>query len=558
MTALGFASGLPNALIVGSLSAWLSNAKVDLTTIGIVSWITLAYAFKFLWAPLVDWSGPAFLKSVGRRRLWLIFSQSVIAACFLGLSKIDPRVGIGTFAGLAALAAFFSATQDVVIDTWRIETSSDKAPLDVLSTRYQLGYRIAAFTGGAFALLLADAWRTAADLAAGWPRVFIVMTVFMALTVVASALAPEPLLQPRKAPTENAQSNRQAAKRRVFALTPVLLGWLWAASSIIGFMVSSLTSETPPNVGEFQIKKVPLILFATTGLPLILAYILVKRDDFTEVQTVRSGFYRVTDTLYSRILEPLVEIAGRFGVWAMPVLAMVMTYRISDAIWGAFANPFYLNVLGHSNADVALASKMVGVIATILGITLSGVVLLRLGRITALIIGAIIAALTNLLYADLAVGAPALSTFLAFTGIGPLFEISANALVTLVKGTGATILDGVTTGPALAHLTAAIFIENIAGGFAGSVYVAWLSSIVNKKFAAVQYALLSSLTLLISSIFRPRIGNYIDTVGAAGPAAKAAAFYDVFVFSTAIGFVAVALCVVEWWRQRLTSRKLHS
>ncbi|MET0183642.1 MAG: beta-lactamase induction signal transducer, partial [Caulobacterales bacterium] len=78
MTALGFAAGLPNALVIGSLSAWLSNAQVELTTIGIVSWIALAYAFKFLWAPLLDWGGPPILKSVGRRRAWLFLAQGVI------------------------------------------------------------------------------------------------------------------------------------------------------------------------------------------------------------------------------------------------------------------------------------------------------------------------------------------------------------------------------------------------------------------------------------------------------------------------------------------------
>ncbi len=193
---------------------------------------------------------------------------------------------------------------------------------------------------------------------------------------------------------------------------------------------------------------------------------------------------------------------------------------------------------------------MVGVIATIVGIALGGLSLLHLGRMTSLVLGALIAALTNLLYADLAVGAPVLNAFLSATGIGPLFEALTGGVLALVSGTGATVLDGVTPGPALARLSAAVFAENIAGGFAGAVYVAWLSSIVNKKFAAVQYALLSSLTLLIGVIFRPRIGAYIDAHEAAEAGGRAHAFYDVFVFATWIGMIAVALCVVEWFRQR--------
>ncbi len=334
MTAFGFAAGLPNALVIGSLSAWLSNAQVELTTIGIISWIALAYAFKFLWAPLLDWGGPPLLKTVGRRRLWLFFTQGVITACLFGLSQIDPRTDIGTFAGLAALAAFFSATQDIVIDAWRIEVASDRAPLDLLSTRYQLGYRIAAFAGGAVALLMADVWQTPTDLAAGWPLTFTFMAALMGLTLVASALAPEPLLRPREARAPNAAYDFAAARRRASALVPVLIGWGWAACAIIGFMIASLTSAAPPSVADFQNQSVPLILLATTGLPLALSYWLARQGGaLPEEEGAQSGLFRVTDILYARILGPLVDIAGRFWLWALPIIALVMTYRIADSIW---------------------------------------------------------------------------------------------------------------------------------------------------------------------------------------------------------------------------------
>jgi PAT family beta-lactamase induction signal transducer AmpG len=553
MTALGFSAGMPNALVIGSLSAWLSNAEVDLTTIGIVSWIALAYAFKFLWAPLLDWGGPPILKSVGRRRLWLFFTQGVIIACLLALSGVDPRTNIGLFAGLAAIAAFASATQDISIDAWRIEIANDRAPIDLLSVRYQLGYRIAAFAGGAVALLLADVWATATDLAAGWPATFVVMTVLMSFTLIATLLAPEPLLRPRE-PKPRAEGEAvAAAKRRALALAPVLIGWGWAASAIIGFMVASLTSATPPSVADFQNQQVPWILFATTGFPLAVAFYVARNTAQFEGEGAH-GLFAVTDTIYARVLGPLVDIAGRFWLWALPILALVLTYRIADSIWGSFANPFYLGILGHSNADVALASKMVGVIATIIGIALGGVALLRLGRMTSLVLGALVAALTNLLYADLAIGAQGLDAFLNATGIGWLFDAMARGLVGGIQSTGATVLDGVNLGPSLSQLIAAIFVENLAGGFAGAVYVAWLSSIVNKNYAAVQYALLSSLTLLIGVIFRPRIGAFIDSHGAAGDetatAARAMAFHDVFIFATWIGMIAVALCMVEWWRRR--------
>jgi len=551
MTALGFASGMPYALLIGTLSAWLSNAEVALTTIGILSWIALAYAFKFLWAPVLDWGGPPMLKTVGRRRAWMIFCQAVIVACLFGLSAIDPRANIGVFAALAAVAAFFSATQDIVIDAWRIETANERAPLDLLSVRYQLGYRVASFVGGAVALLLADVWATPTDLAAGWPATFAIMAVLMAIAMLGAVLAPEPLLRPRE--RKVATGDVELSRRRAMAVAPVLLGWAWALSAIIGFMVASLTAETPPSAADFQNEKIPWILFATTGFPLIVAYFIARNAPRFEGEGA-GGLYAMSDVLYSRILGPLVDIAGRFWLWAVPIILLVLTYRIADSVWGSFAFPFYLGVLGHSNADVALASKIIGVLATILGIALGGIALLRLGRMTSLVLGAVIAALTNLLYADLAVGGGAVSGFMSATGLAALFGAIAAGLVGLVQGLGGTFLDGVTLSPALSNLVAIIFMENVASGFAGAVYVAWLSSIVNKNYAAVQYALLSSLTLLIGVIFRPRIGAYIDE--RAPPdvegveAARAQAFADVFVFATWIGFIAVALCLVEWWRRR--------
>ena len=195
MAALGFASGLPYALLAGSLGAWMTNAGVSFATIGVLSWIGLFYAFKFLWAPMFDWLMPPFLTNVGRRRGWMALCQAVIAVCLIGMSLSDPRANIVGFALFAALGALSSASQDIVIDAWRIESANDRAPLDALSTQYQLGYRLAGIIGGAVALLLADLWAQPTDKAAGWPAIFVGMAVLMGLAVMASLAAPEPLLQ---------------------------------------------------------------------------------------------------------------------------------------------------------------------------------------------------------------------------------------------------------------------------------------------------------------------------------------------------------------------------
>jgi len=132
MTALGFASGLPFSLLVGSLGAWLTNAGLSFGAIGALSLIALFYAFKFIWAPVFDWLTPPGLSSIGRRRAWMVVCQGIIILCLFGITSIDPRENIAAFAALAALAAFASASQDIVIDAWRIESASVRAQLDRL------------------------------------------------------------------------------------------------------------------------------------------------------------------------------------------------------------------------------------------------------------------------------------------------------------------------------------------------------------------------------------------------------------------------------------------
>jgi MFS transporter, PAT family, beta-lactamase induction signal transducer AmpG len=549
MTALGFASGMPFALVVGSLGAWLANAGLGFGAIGTLSWIALFYAFKFLWAPMFDWLAPPFLNSMGRRRGWMVLCQALIVVCLFGIVFIDPRQNLALFAGLAAAAAFASASQDIVIDAWRIETADERTKIDFLSTRYQLGYRLAGILGGAVALLLADLWRTAGDAAAGWPQVYGWMAAMMGLCVFATIFAPEPLLKPRAA---EATSDDPAARQlRARAVLPVAIGWACSGAAIIGFMVYSLTAAKPASAAVFRDAATPWILLVTVGAPLAMSFWLARKP---EALAAPSNSKLLTDVLFSRVLAPLTDIVKRYWVWALPVLLLAMTYRIADSIWGSFANPFYISILQHSNSDVAVASKMVGVFATMGGIALGGVALAWIGRMPALIVGALLAAATNLLYADLAHGGAWIQGVLNATGLGGVLSAGLDGFVGSVQASGATIFSEVKLGEPLTRLTAVITMENIAGGFASAVHIAWLSSIVNRDYAAVQYALLSSLAMLVGVIFRPRIGAYVDEVKDAGLAAQADRFADVFVFAAWIGLIAVVLCLVELYRQRLVAR----
>lgn len=649
--ALGFAAGLPNALLVGSMAVWLINAGAGFGTIGALSWIGLFYAFKFIWSPAFDWLVPPFANSVGRRRAWMALCQIVIALCLFAMTFFDPRTSLLMFAVFAVIAAFASASQDIVIDAWRIETAQDGKQLDTITVRYQLGYRLSAIVGGALALLLTDVWAieraerylpsnpgvlagaygeltveasgdftyrldatdpaVAAltpdstpleeqfaipasvdgrpgetvplnfaiaggdtgpvissvrpgpqvdgltvtgdaflDPASGWPTIWVFMAVLMGLAVLATLAAPEAVVTP--APAQPAgQDDPEVRTLRRRAALPVAAGWAISGVALIGFMFYTLANPGA-SAAAFRDAATPWILLLTIGAPLAISFWLAQKPGALEAPVHSRAF---ADILFARVLAPLADIVRRYWVWALPVLALAMTYRIADSIWGSFANPFYVDILQHSNSDVAVASKMVGVVMTLAGIALGGVALATIGRMPALIFGGIVAAATNLLYFDLARGGVWIDGFLGATGIGPLFDWALRGFVGSVQATGATIFDGVATGAALTRLTAVIAMENLAGGLASAVHVAWLSSIVNKSYAAVQYALLSSLALLVGVIFRPRIGAYVDEAEAQGLAAQAERFADVFVFAAWIGLIAVALASLEWWRQSRVARR---
>jgi PAT family beta-lactamase induction signal transducer AmpG len=189
----------------------------------------------------------------------------------------------------------------------------------------------------------------------------------------------------------------------------------------------------------------------------------------------------------------LSELVRRLGWGVIIVLGLILSYRITDSIWGAFAFPFYLQELHYTGDEVAFASKIFGVLMTMAGIAIGGVMFVTIGRMPTLLIGAVVAAASNLLYADLAAGAPMIDSVLHMFGA-----------------------DGDLRMP---RLLVAISGENIAGGIAGAAFIAYLSSITSREYSAVQYALLSSLTFLVGSLGK-----------------------------AALGLVGVVFCVFEWIR----------
>jgi MFS transporter, PAT family, beta-lactamase induction signal transducer AmpG len=530
MALFGFASGLPFALFLGTLYAWLTEAEVDLETMGVFSLIGLAYAFQFLWSPLLNRVDIPVVKRLGKRKQWIVSAQIVLAIVLFAMSMLDPKTALGWFSLLAAIGAFASASQDIVINAWRIDVADDEATIDILSTVTQMGFRLSSLVGGALGLIIAAR--------IGWPQTYMVMGGIMLMIGIAGLFAPD-----AEAKRELGASAEELAELREpgqlrpairnWGLMAVGLLWAWALGTLIVFMVRSMTAapQSRPDPTEFTATYGPLIVIATIVLPALIAGLLVKlqRTGGRYVVTAaEAGLVRsndIADHLYRALVLPLTEFVGRIG-WALVlILALVLTYRICDAIWGTFAYPFYLGELKYTNDEVALASKFFGVGAIVLGLAFGGWLLTVIGRMPTLTLGAVLAASTNLLYADLATGGATMQAVSDLVGVTWLVEH--------LGGTGK-----------LARLMVTIGMENFSTGIAGAAYIAWLSSIVAKGHSAVQYALLSSLTLLIGTLGRGALGQMIEERG----------YYDMFVFVTLIGIIAVVLCVFEWIRERRYGR----
>ncbi len=196
MLALGFSAGLPLLLVLGTLSFWLREAGINRSTIGFLSWVGLAYGFKWCWAPLVDRLPiPLLTRMLGRRRSWLLFSQSMIVCGLVGMALSDPKVALMPIVWFALLTAFGSATQDIALDAFRIE-SADVDRQAALAAAYQTGYRLAMIWAGAGVLWIAARAEVANPGnydANGWRVAYLAMAASMIVGVVTVLFTREPV-----------------------------------------------------------------------------------------------------------------------------------------------------------------------------------------------------------------------------------------------------------------------------------------------------------------------------------------------------------------------------
>lgn len=383
MLALGFSAGLPLLLVLGTLSFWLREAGINRTTIGYLSWVALAYAFKWMWSPLVDRMPlPLLTRALGRRRSWLLLSQLMIMGGLVGMALSDPLTALNPIIWCALAVAFGSATQDIALDAFRIE-SADADHQAALAATYQTGYRLAMIWAGAGALWLAARVQGQVEgyMQQAWQVAYLVM----------------------------------------------------AASMLVG-MVTVLCSREPN----------PAPLPPSKGL---------------------------MDWLRGALVAPFADFIRRYRWQAALVLSLIAVYRISDVVMGIMANPFYVD-MGFSKDEVAAVTKVFGVVMTLLGAFVGGAMAMRWGVMRVLMLGAVLSAASNLLFAWLS-----------------------------------------TRGHDLTGLTLVVSADNLAGGIASAAFIAYLSSLTNVQYSATQYALFSSMMMLAPKWLAGFSGQFVDAYG---------------------------------------------
>jgi len=494
MLFLGFSAGLPLLLVLGTLSFRLREAGVDRTTIGFLSWVGLAYGLKWIWAPLVDRVRlPLMGRLLGQRRSWLLFAQLGVIGGLVGMALANPSQSLQPVVMFAVLVAFASATQDIALDAFRIESAGTEKQ-GALAAAYQTGYRLAMIWAGAGVLWIAA--RSESQAAAvyeqgAWQTAYLAMAASMLVGVATVLLSREPL--PRDAGVERAERVRSAER---FLREGIHFSWpqaLFFAALLL--LLATLVRAPMGGVGIGEV-----LVYAVMLAVAIAGMRSGWGEDRPWRVPVARGAAPAVAWVDGVVIQPFADFLQRYKWHAGLILALIAVYRISDVVMGIMANPFYVD-MGFTKDEVAAVSKLFGVIMTLVGAFLGGVLALRIGVMRTLMLGAILSAASNLLFAWLA-----------------------------------------TRGHDLRGLVFVVSADNLSSGIASAAFVAYLSSLTNVQYSATQYALFSSLMLLLPKYLAGYSGSYVDKFG-----------YENFFVGTAL--LGIPVLVLVWLATRnLTTR----
>ncbi|TBU98398.1 AmpG family muropeptide MFS transporter [Stutzerimonas kirkiae] len=528
---LGFAAGLPAILVFSTLSVWLREAGVSRETIGFASWISLAYAFKWVWSPMLDqWRLP-WIGRLGKRRSWLVLSQSLIALGLVGMALCNPQHNLGLLIALAVVVAFSSATQDIAIDAYRLEIAEQKLQA-TLAASYMTGYRIAMLLASAGALFLAE-WLGSSNLEynqAAWSTTYLLFALLILPGLLTSLLIPEP---PAAIPLSNEPScysfNHQFAAVGLLlvllisipAMINALIAQAWPRALLYAlFILGSLspmgrTLLVPVRrmLGEAARRQRPERFDFVHQAVSVLVLIILMVSSTGMCQSYWGGYWP-RGTMYllicwgclsapgrilmGPVLTPITDFILRYRWEALLLLGLIATYRMSDTVMGVMANVFYIDQ-GFSKDQIASVSKLFGLVMTLLGAAIGGLLIVRFSILPILFIGGLASAATNLLFMLL-----------------------------------------VDMGAHLNMLILTISFDNFSAGLASTAFVAYLSSLTNLKFSATQYAMLSSLMLLLPRLLGGYSGVMVEKIG----------YSDFFLVTALLGVPTLVLIVWQWCRTR--------
>jgi len=464
MLFLGFAAGLPILLIFSTLSVWLFKAGVNRATITLFSWVGFAYSFKFIWTPIVDNLKLPILGKLGHRRSWLLLSQLMIILSLIFISFTDPKTSLICTAIAAIFIAFSSATQDIVLDAFRIESAS-KNLQGALSSMYLTGYRIAMIVAGAGSLWIASFLGTEIYNQKVWQQVYQIMALLMLFGVLTVFYSSEPKIK------RNIEKN---SNQKIKFFIAFLV-------SLAGFILCYLYFK------DLFDSKDPIINFLNEFIKIIFCFLIFALIIFFLIKIK----FLNKESAKNAYAKPVLDFLNRYGSKATSILLLIGLYRISDVVLGVMANVFYIEK-GFSIAEIATYSKFFGTIATIVGGVIGGLASVHLGVMRSLFIGALISALSNILFAWLAL-------------------VTADVKI----------------------LAFVITADNVASGFAGATFIVYLSALTSIKFTATQYALFSSTMLFLPKLIAGYAGGFVNLFG-----------YPTFFIFTAIIGVPVLLLIM--------------
>ncbi len=481
MLFLGLSAGIPILLIFSSLSLWLREAGVERSAVTFFSWAALGYSFKFVWAPLIDKLPVPFLtRLMGRRRAWMLVSQLSIIGAILGMAFTDPSIAGNSLTWMALAAVwlgFSSATQDIVIDAYRIE-SADSDLQALMSSTYIAGYRIGMLIAGAGALFLASYYGSEMGVYnyQAWLYSYSIMAAVMLVGVATTLIIAEPEVAERDDYQHSAKEYAGFLLMFLFSVLGFIAVFYFSADSVSS--LKNALAETFGNkaLGGFIIGTARL--FLAIAVAMMIAFTLSK-SPVVNVDMVRSTY-----------VDPVKDFFARYGRGlAILLLALVGLYRISDIVLGIIANVFYQD-LGYTKVEIATIVKTFGLFMTIAGGFLGGLLSIRYGVMRTLFLGALLTVLTNLLF-----------ILLAWVGHDPYL------------------------------LYVVISADNLTAGLASAAFIAFLSSLTNIQFTAVQYAIFSSLMTLIPKVMGGYSGTVVDAFG----------YVNFFIIASALGLPVLVL-----------------